>query len=52
MRSLAVVESDILLENRLDLTPANQQKIVQRLSSYRPEKAFHDTVHIGRFHTP
>jgi hypothetical protein len=42
MRSLAVVESDVLLQNRLDLSPADQQKIVQRLSSHRPEGRVED----------
>jgi hypothetical protein len=42
MWALAVVESDVLLENRLDLNPANQQKIVQRLSSQGPEGRVED----------
>jgi hypothetical protein len=33
MWSLTVEESDVLLQNRLDLSPADQQKIVQSLSS-------------------
>jgi hypothetical protein len=42
MWSLAVVESDVLLQNRLDLSPADQQKIVQRLSSQGPEGRVED----------
>ena len=49
MRSLAVVESDVLLQNRLDLSPANQQKIVERLSFQGPEEPFLNTVHIQGF---
>jgi len=48
MWSLGVVGNDVLLQNRLDLAPANQQEIVQRLSSHRPEEPFHDTVHVRR----
>ena len=50
MRSLAVVESDVLLQNRLDLSPPNQQKIVERLSSQGPEEPFHSAVHVRGFH--
>ena len=50
MWSLAVVESDILIQNPLDLTSANQQEIVQRLSSHSPEEPFHNTVHVRGFH--
>ena len=51
MRSLIIVEGDIFLQNPLDLTSANQQIIAQCLSSHGSKESFHDTVHIGRFHS-
>ena len=50
MWSLAVVEGNVFLQNPLDLTSANQQKIVQRLSSHSSEESLHDAVHIRRFY--
>jgi hypothetical protein len=49
VRSLIIVERNMLLQNPFDLTSANQQIIVQCLSSHGSEESFHDTVHIGRF---
>jgi hypothetical protein len=43
MWSLAVVEGNVFLQNPLDLTSANQQKIVQRLSSHSSEESLHDS---------
>jgi hypothetical protein len=51
MRPSTVVEGDVLLKNRLDLSSANKQNIVQRFSSQRSEEPFHNTVHVRGFHT-
>jgi hypothetical protein len=51
MRSLAIIEHDIFIQNPLNLILASQQKVVQLLSSHCPEKPFHDAVHVRRFHS-
>jgi hypothetical protein len=50
MRSLTVMEGDVLLENPLDLSSANKQKIVQCFSSEGPEEPSPDAVHVRRLH--
>jgi len=46
MRSLTIMEGNVLLQNPLDLSSANEQEIVQCFSSHRPEEPLQDTVHI------
>ena len=51
MRSLTIIERDIFVQNPLSLILASQQKTLQRLPSRCPEQAFHDAVHVRRFHS-